>query len=95
MSCLSLCSAYFRATGDLKFQDILSAITNCGAPAQNVRCIQYKKSKKVPQFAKEVHVTFSTTSFCSRFVNSTSLAFNEKSYVALSAHSPRYFRWCF
>ena len=80
-----LCSAYFRTTEDLKFQDVLSAITNSGVPAEEVRCIQYKK---VSQFAKEVHVTFSSPTFCSRFVNSTSLAVNEKSYFILSAHRP-------
>ena len=68
----------------LKFQDVLSAITNSGVPAEEVRCIQYKK---VSQFAREVHVTFSTP-FCTRFVNSTSLAVNEKSYFILSAHRP-------
>ena len=72
----------FRAIEDLKFQDVLSAITISG-----VRCIQYKK---VSQFAKEVHVTFSTATFCTRFVNSRSLAINEKSYFTLnlSAHRP-------
>ena len=50
-----------------------------------VRCIQYKK---VSQFAKEVHITFSSPTFCSRFVNSTSLAVNEKSYFILSAQRP-------
>ena len=77
-----LCSAYFRTTEDLKFQDVLSAVTNSGVPAEEVRCIQYKK---VSQFAKEVHVTFSSSTFCSCFVNSTSLAVNEKSYFILSA----------
>ena len=77
-----LCSAYFRTTEDLKFQDVLSAITNSGVPAEEVRCIQYRK---VSQFAKEIHVTFSSPTFCSRFVNSTSLAVNEKSYFILSA----------
>ena len=72
-----LCSAYFRTTEDLKFQDVLSAITNSGVPTEEVRCIQYKK---VSQFAKPT--------FCSRFVNSTSLAINEKSYFILSAHRP-------
>ena len=43
---------------------------------------------KVSQFAKEVHVTVSTPTFCIRFVNSTSLAINEKSYFILSAHRP-------
>ena len=38
-----LCSAYFRTTVDLKFQDVLSAVTNSGVPAEEVRCIQYKK----------------------------------------------------
>ena len=52
-----LCSAYFRTPEDLKFQDVLSAITNSGVPAEEVRCIQYRK---VSQFAKEVHVTFSS-----------------------------------
>ena len=80
-----LCSAYFRTTEDLKFQDVLSAITNSIVTAEEVRCIQYKK---VSQFAKEVHVTFSSPTFCSRFVNSTSLAVNEKSYFILSAHRP-------
>ena len=60
-----LCSAYFRTTEDLKFQDVLSAVTNSGVPAEEVRCIQYKK---VFQFAKEVHVTFCLPTFCSRFV---------------------------
>ena len=60
-----LCSAYFRTTEDLKFQDVLSAVTNSGVPAEEVRCIQYKK---VSQFAKEVHVTFSSPTFCSCFV---------------------------
>ena len=69
----------------MKFQDVLSAITNSGVPAEEVRCIQYKK---VSQFAKEVHVTFSSPTFCSRFVNSTSLAVNEKFYFILSAHRP-------
>lgn len=52
-----------------------------------MRCIQYKK---VSQFAKEVHVTFSIPTFCTRFVNSRSLAINEKSYFTLnlSAHRP-------
>ena len=77
-----LCSAYFRTTEDLKFQDVLSAVTNSGVPAEEVGCIQYKK---VSQFAKEVHVTFSSPTFCSCFVNSTSLAVNEKSYFILSA----------
>ena len=78
-----LCSAYFHATEDLKFQDVLSAITNSGVLAEEVRCIQYKKGSR---FAREVHVTFSTPTFCTRFVNSTSLAINEKSYFILSAH---------
>ena len=72
-----LCSVYFRTTEDLKFQDVLSAITNSDVPAEEVRCIQYKK---VPQFAKEVHVTFSSPTFCSRFSTScysTSLAVNK------------------
>ena len=47
-----------------------------------------KKGKEVSHFEKEVRLTFSTTSFCTRFVNSTSLAFNEKSYVILSVHRP-------
>ena len=80
-----LCSAYFRAIEDLKFEEVLSAITNSGVPAEEVRCIQYKK---VSQFAKEVHVTFSTPAFCTSFVNSKSLAINEKSYSILSAHRP-------
>ena len=42
--------------------------------------------KKVSQFAKEVHETFSKTSFCNLFVNSTSLDVNEKSFILLSAH---------
>ena len=37
MSCQSLCSAYFHATEDFKFQEILSALTNSGVPAQNVQ----------------------------------------------------------
>ena len=41
--------------------------------------------KKVSQFAKEVHVTFSAPTFCTRFVNSTLLAVNENSYFILSA----------
>ena len=53
----------------------MSVITNSGVPAEEVRCILYKR---VSQFAKEVHVTFSTPTFCSRFLNSTSLAVNEK-----------------
>ena len=80
-----LCSAYLRAIEDLKFQDVLSAITNSGVPAEEVRCIQYKK---VSQFAKEVHLTFSTPAFCTRVVNSKSLAINEKSYFILSTHRP-------
>ena len=83
-----LCSAYFRAIEDLKFQDVLTAITNSGVSAEEVRCIQYKK---VSQFAKEVHVTFSTPAFCTRFVNSKSLAINEKSCFILSAHRPATF----
>ena len=63
----------------------MSAITNSGVPAEEVRCIQLKK---VCQFAKEVHVTFSTPAFCTSFVNSKSLAINEKSYFILSAHRP-------
>ena len=65
----------------------MSAITISGVPVKEVRCIQYKK---VSQFAKEVHVTFSTPTFCTRFVNSRSLAINEKSYFTLnlSAHRP-------
>ena len=43
-------------------------------------------TKKVSQFAKEVHETFSKTSFCNLFVNSTSLDVNEKSFIFLSAH---------
>ena len=31
-------------------------------------------------------MTFSTPTFCTRFVNSTSLAINEKSYFTLSVH---------
>ena len=47
-------SACFRAIEDLKFQDVLSAITNTDvAPTEEVRCIQYKK---VSQFAKEVRM---------------------------------------
>jgi len=38
-------------------------------------------TKKVSQFAKEVHETFSKTSFCNLFVNSTSLEINEKSFI--------------
>ena len=38
-----LFSAYFRTTEDLKFQDVLSAVTNSGVPSEEVRCIQYKK----------------------------------------------------
>ena len=38
-----LCSAYFRTAEDLTFQDVLSAITNSGVPAEEVRCIKYKK----------------------------------------------------
>ena len=38
-------------------------------------------TKKLSQFAKEVQVTFSTRTFFTRFVNSTSLAVNEKSYL--------------
>ena len=68
-----LCSAYFRAIEDLRFQDILSAVTNSGVPSEEVRFIQ---CKKVSQFAKEVHVTFSTSTFCTHFVNSKSLAIN-------------------
>ena len=56
-----LCSAYFRTTEDLKFQDVLSAVTNSGVPGKEVRCIQYKK---VSQFAKEVHVTYFLFLFC-------------------------------
>ena len=33
-------------------------------------------------------MTFCTLTFCTRFVNSTSLAINEKSYLTLSAHRP-------
>jgi len=33
-------------------------------------------------------VTFSTTTFCTRFVNFTSLAVDEKSHFILSAHCP-------
>ena len=62
-----LCSAYFRAIEDLKFQDVLSAITNSGVPAEEVRCIQYQK---VSQFAKEVHVTFFYTCFLHSFCES-------------------------
>ena len=62
-----LCSAYFRVTEDLKFQYVLSVITNSGVPAKEIRCIQYKKGS---QFAKEVHVIFSSPTFCSRVVNS-------------------------
>ena len=36
-----LCSAYFRTTEDFKFQDVLSAVTNSGVPAEEVRCSQY------------------------------------------------------
>ena len=60
-----LCSAYFRTTEDLKFQVVLSALTNYGVSAEELRCIQYKK---VFQFPKEVHVTFSSPTFGSRFV---------------------------
>ena len=80
-----LCSAYFRAPEDLKFQDVLNAITNSGVPAEEVRCIQYKKSIS---FCEGSYVTFSTATFCTRFVNSTSLPVNEKSYFILSAHRP-------
>lgn len=48
-------------------------------------------TKKVSQFAKEVHETFSKASFCTVFVNSASLAVNEKSYLFISP-SPGYFR---
>ena len=61
-----LCSAYFRTTEDLKLQHVLSALTNSGVSAEEVRCIQYKR---VFQFPKEVHVTFSSATFGSRFVN--------------------------
>ena len=71
----------------------MSVITNSGVPAEKVRCILYKR---VSQFAKEVHVTFSTPTFCSRFVNSTSLAVNEKScFSYFIGPAPSYFRWCF
>ena len=70
----------FLAIENLKFQDVLSAITISGVPVEEVRCIQYKK---VSQFAKEVHVNFSTPTFSTRFVNSRSLAINEKSYFSL------------
>ena len=70
----------FRAIEDLKFQDVLSAITISGVAVEEVRCIQ---NKKVYQFAKEVHVTFPTHTFCTRFVNSRSLAINENSYFNL------------
>ena len=53
-----LCSAYFSAVEDLRFQDVLGAITNSGVLTEEGRCIQ---CKKVSQFAKEVHVTFSTS----------------------------------
>ena len=53
-----LCSAYFSAVEDLRFQDVLSAITNSGVLTEEGRCIQ---CKKVSQFAKEVHVTFSSS----------------------------------
>ena len=72
------------------FQDALNAITNSGVPAEEVRCIQYKKAS---QFAMEVHVTFSTPTFCTRFANSMSLAVNKKSYFI--DPPPSYFRWCF
>ena len=76
----------FRAIENLKLQDVLSPITNTDVPpTEEVRCIQYKK---VSQFAKEVHVTFSTPTFYTRFLNSTSMAINEKSYLILSAHRP-------
>ena len=45
-------------------------------------------TKKVSHFAKEVHETFSKLGFCTRFVNSTSLAVNQKSYFILSFHRP-------
>ena len=45
-------------------------------------------TKKVSQFANEVHEIFSKTSFCNQFVNSTSLDVNEKSFIFLSAHRP-------
>ena len=80
-----LCSAYFRAIEDLKFQDVLSAITSSGVPAEEVHCIQYKI---VSQFAKEAHVIFSTPAFCTSFVNSKSLAISQKSYFILSTHRP-------
>ena len=37
---------------------------------------------------EKVHVTFSTPTFCTRFVNAKSLAINKKSYFILSAHRP-------
>ena len=49
----------------MKFQVVLSALTNSGVSAEELRCIQYKK---VFQFPKEVHVTFSSPTFGSRFV---------------------------
>ena len=45
-------------------------------------------TKKVSQLAKELHEILSKTNFCTRFVNSTSLAVNETSYFILPAHRP-------
>ena len=48
-------------------------------------------TKKVSHCPKEVHETFSKTSFCTRFVISTSLAVNEKSYFILSVQQATIF----
>ena len=86
-----LCFAHFRTFEYLMFQGVLSAITNSGVPAEDVRCIQYNFFF---QFAKEVHITFSSPTFCSRFVNlhrwlSTKILFY------FIGPPPSYFCWCF
>ena len=69
-----LCYAYFRTSEDLKFQDVLSAITNSGVAAEDVRCIQYKHFffSICKRSSSHLFFTFFLFSFC-KF---TSLAVN-------------------
>ena len=59
-----LCSVYFRRIEDLKFQDVLSAVTNSGVPAEVVRCIQSKKYLSLEGSSCDLFYTCSLHSFC-------------------------------
>ena len=82
-----LCSTYFRITEDLKFEDVLSAITNSGGSLHSVQ----KSFSICERSSYHLFFTYFLLSFCKFYIASC----QRKILFCFIGPTPSNFCWCF